>query len=300
VSQVLDYSAGFPGAQAIADAGYVGAARYVGFPGRRKCTTAGELADFTAHGLGMALVFEEATGNWRLGRHGGEYDAQRARAHANAIGFPADRPIYMAIDQDVVTSGEFDVMLDYLRGASGPLGGPGLTGVYGEADVIDHARDAFAAAWFWQTAAWSRGRRTEAHLYQHVGTVYVGGIACDTNEVMAADWGQHNAQEDDVQLSDMVHDVDKGGVLDTVDRTLYFTNKASWLAYNEAQKTNALLLAMQDKLTANQVATLAAISGIQTGSPTEQQMDALAERLGAELGADVAVELGRRLVGGTA
>lgn len=193
MSQVLDYSAGFPGAAAIKGAGYVGAVRYIGFPDRRKCTTQGELDDFNAHQLGMALVFESNATGWRLGYDGGRLHARWARDHANAIGFPADRPVYMATDQDVVTSGEFATMVEYLRGASTSLGGVHVTGVYGEADVIDRARDAGVAAWFWQTAAWSRGRRTSAHLFQRVGTVNVGGIGCDINDVLQDDWGQHNA-----------------------------------------------------------------------------------------------------------
>jgi hypothetical protein len=192
MSQVLDYSAGFPGAAAIHAAGYIGAVRYIGFPERRKCTTAGELADFTAHRIGMALVYENTVTTWRGGTAAGMLSAATARGHADAIGFPAARPIYFAVDQDVVASGEFGVMLDYLRGCGKYLGGSGRVGVYGEADVIDRARDAGVARYFWQTAAWSRGRRTPAHLFQHVGAVHVGGVACDVNDVLADDWGQHH------------------------------------------------------------------------------------------------------------
>jgi hypothetical protein len=190
--QVLDYSAGFPGAAAIKAAGYAGAVRYLGFPDRRKCATAAELADFTAHQIGMAGVFEDTLTTWRGGRAAGAHSASLARAHAHAIGFPPGRPLFFAVDQDVVKTGEFGQALDYLRGAGDYLGGAGMVGVYGEADVIDRARDAEVAAYFWQTAAWSRGRRTAAHLFQHVGTVRVGGVACDTNDVLADDWGQHN------------------------------------------------------------------------------------------------------------
>jgi hypothetical protein len=193
VAQVLDYSAGFPGAQAIADAGYVGAMRYFGRPGNRKNATAGELLDFTAHKIGMGAIFEGTLTDWRAGFAGGVANGRAARNHATSVGFPESRPMYLAVDQDVVTAVEFDVMLDYLRGAGSVLGGAKLTGVYGEADVIDRARDAGVAAWFWQTAAWSRGRKTQAHLYQHVGAVVVGNISCDVNDVLAADWGQHNA-----------------------------------------------------------------------------------------------------------
>jgi Domain of unknown function (DUF1906) len=205
MAQVLDYSAGFPGAQTIRNAGYVGAVRYIGFPDRRKCTTAGELTDFTEHGIGMALVFEDNTTDWRGGYTQGAASGRRARDHANAIGFPSTRPIYMAVDQEVVSAGEFDTMVDYLHGASTSLGGHEFTGVYGEADVIDRARSAGAATWFWQTAAWSRGRRTTAHLFQHVGTVRVGGIGCDVNDVLAEDWGHHLGA--DLPLTDA--DIDK-------------------------------------------------------------------------------------------
>jgi hypothetical protein len=204
MAQALDYSAGFPGGLNIArprEAGrqkFIGAVRYIGLPDRRKCATRAELDDFSRTGLGMALVFEESSGNWRKGFQQGQYDARRARDHATAIGFPIGRPVYMAIDEDVVTAGEFSSMLEYLRGAQGPLGGSRLTGVYGEADVVDRARDAGVATWIWQTKAWSRGRVTTAHLRQLIGTVTVGGIACDVNDILTADWGQHNYVEDDM------------------------------------------------------------------------------------------------------
>jgi hypothetical protein len=192
MAQVLDYSAGFPGAVAIARAGYAGAVRYIGFPERRKCTNAGEVADFKNHGLAMGLVYEDDLTDWRGGFTRGQSSARRARMHATAIGFPENRPIYMAIDQDVVASGEFTTMLEYLRGAGTSLGGAQLTGVYGEADVIDRARDAGVASWYWQTAAWSRTRKTSCHLYQKIGSVLVGGISCDVNDVILPDWGQYS------------------------------------------------------------------------------------------------------------
>jgi hypothetical protein len=166
--------------------------RYIGFPERRKCTNAGEVADFKNHGLAMGLVYEDDLTDWRGGFTRGQSSARRARMHATAIGFPENRPIYMAIDQDVVASGEFTTMLEYLRGAGTSLGGAQLTGVYGEADVIDRARDAGVASWYWQTAAWSRTRKTSCHLYQKIGSVLVGGISCDVNDVILPDWGQYS------------------------------------------------------------------------------------------------------------
>lgn len=194
--RVLDYSAGKPGARNIRDHGFVGAVRYIGLPGYTKNTDKAEFEDYKAHGLGMALVFEWHADDWRKGFAGGaEYYAQ-ARNHANSIGFPSDRPIYMAVDQDVVTSGEFRAMENYLAGAIERAGGVTTrVGVYGEHDVCVRAAQRFPGIKVWQCRAWSGtpvkmfpGR----HLYQHVGTVYVNGIACDFNDVNADDWGQHN------------------------------------------------------------------------------------------------------------
>lgn len=194
--RVLDYSAGKPGARNIRDHGFIGAVRYIGLPGYTKNTDRAEFEDFKVHGLGMALVFEWHADDWRGGfARGAEYYVQ-ARNHANSIGFPADRPIYMAVDQDVVTSGEFRAMENYLVGAIDRAGGnPRKVGVYGEYDVCVRAAQAFPGIYVWQCRAWSgtpvkmfAGR----HLYQHVGTVYVNGIACDFNDVNATDWGQHN------------------------------------------------------------------------------------------------------------
>lgn len=197
MSQVLDYSAGFPGAANIAAAGFSGAVRYVGYPERRKCTTSGELVDFDRERIGLAAVHEGAATDWRGGFSAGQGFGRRARDHANAIGFPADRPIYMAIDQDVVNSGEFATAEAYIRGASTVLGGSARTGVYGEANIIERMRNARAdgepiCEYFWLTTAWSQGKRPAANLFQRAGTVVVGGIACDINDVLTADWGQHN------------------------------------------------------------------------------------------------------------
>lgn len=192
MAQVIDCSAGFPGAANIRDAGFAGAVRYIGFPDRRKCATAGELADFRRRGIGMALVFQDGTGDFLGGFGGGQANARRGRDHANAIGFPSSRPIYMAIDRDIVSAGDFDTVLSYLDGAASVLGRDQV-GVYGEHDVIRRALEGGHARYGWQTAAWSGGRHYPgAHLYQRIGTVYVGGVACDINDILAADWGQHN------------------------------------------------------------------------------------------------------------
>ena len=199
--QVLDYSSGFPGADAIARAGYVGAVRYIGSPGNPKCTTLTELEDFEAHGLGMALVYEHTEGDFRGGFAGGQAAATAARAHADSVGFPPDRPVYFAIDQDVVTDADFALAADYIRGACSVLT-MDRTGVYGEFDVCARIASTGYARFYWQTRAWSRAQRFAGHLYQSGDQADVAGVQCDLNTVTSDDWGQHPAPES----SDMTPD----------------------------------------------------------------------------------------------
>lgn len=216
MARVLDYSAGMPGARSIRDQGFVGAVRYIGLPGYTKNTNEREFEDFKAHGLGMALVFEWHAHDWRGGYPLGVEYYRQARNHANSIGFPGDRPIYMAVDQDVVFGPEFEAAMRYLHGAVDAAGGDARkVGVYGEHDVVKMAAERFPGIYLWQCRAWSGtppkmfpGR----HLYQHVGLVHVNSIPCDFNDTNNEDWGQHDFQPPTVteELSDMVAGYVKG------------------------------------------------------------------------------------------
>lgn len=283
---VLDYSAGQPGAAAIQRTvidgqPVIGAVRYIGFPNRKKCTTAGELRDFTAHGLGMALVYEDNADDWRGGLARGREAGARARSHATAIGFPADRPIYMAIDRDVVSAVEFAVMVEYLRGAAQSLGGLDQVGVYGEFDVCIRAQQAGVATYFWQCRAWSGTppRLFAARdLYQRVGTVQVGGIGCDINDVLQPDWGQHTT-ENDMQPTDLVIDpatgqpaLDTNGNTYSYNQAWYYTNLSGWV-----------LREGLDDLKAKQAATQAAVAAIANDQDiTPDELAAVVDRAVAE------------------
>jgi hypothetical protein len=294
---VLDY-VGRPGAAAIAAANYAGAARYV-IKGRVKSADAHELADFDAHGLGMAAVFEDKAGNWRGGRAAGQLDGARGRGYAREIGFPDDRPIYMAIDEDVVTEGQYAIMLDYLRGASGPLGGPELTGVYGEADVIDRARAAGVTAWHWQTVAWSKKRRTPANLYQHAGYVFVGGVQCDVNDVLTTDWGQHNYRKgsNSMQAGELVIDPRTGQSIGPFTDVTFYTNYFT----NMIPSLHAKLDAIQGSLDGWEADILVAIRQqaagvIDVAELAKRLLPPLAAALGDSVAQDILRQLGEALV----
>lgn len=292
MAQVLDYSGGFPGALNIVRAGYVGAVRYIGFPDRRKCTSRAEFEDFSRHGLGMALVYEDSATNWRSGYNQGQLDAQRARLHADQIRFPADRPIYMAIDQQVLTDSEHASAVGYIRGAASVLGAA-LTGVYGQYSVMQVVAANRACDWFWQCRAWSGTPPKlfgERHLYQRVGTVNVGGIACDINDILAPDWGQHNAGGGDMSAEDVAQymriTIRKGP--DGVDRNLEDTlfQMSAWVG----ETLNTV-----KPLSDDEANLLDALRRQTTGSVDIADLSA---RLTASLGPAIATELGRRLLEG--
>ncbi|MGW1678624.1 glycoside hydrolase domain-containing protein [Saccharopolyspora sp. NPDC002376] len=141
----------------LKSAGFDFVVRYVGTPGRRKNITAAEFRDMTGAGVGVALVFENRAGNALAGRAAGARNARAALEGARSFGWPHDRPIYMAVDQDITTESQMRTVVEYLRGAGDVLGIERI-GVYGEADVVDRAQREGVARWFWQTKAWSRKR----------------------------------------------------------------------------------------------------------------------------------------------
>jgi hypothetical protein len=184
----LDYSAGRPSGKAVADAGHDGVIRYAGTAGRRKNITAAEFADMDRNGRGVALVYENAAGDALRGRAAGSSSARAIVADAASIGFPASRPMYFAVDQDITD--QMAAVTEYFRGINDVLG-VARTGAYGEADVIDALFAAGVISYGWQCAAWSHGRKAKKYqLYQRIAKTYVGGIESD--DINAADWGQHN------------------------------------------------------------------------------------------------------------
>jgi hypothetical protein len=196
----LDYAGGHPGGAAITAAGYAFVCRYLSpggpsLPG--KLLTQPEYADLMAHGVAVVVNWETTADRMKAGRAAGVADAQMADVVARGVGHPADRPIYFSADFDATPDDQ--VAIDaYLRGAATVIG-LGRVGVYGSYYVCQRCLDNGTAAWVWQTGAWSGGRREpRAHIYQRIGTVTVGDVACDVNEALVPDFGQHPHQEDDV------------------------------------------------------------------------------------------------------
>lgn len=179
----LDYSASRISGQAIRAAGYQFTVRYVDSPDYgppSKCVVPGEYADLTAHGVSVALVFEGGTDDITGGHGAGIRNARRALAGARWVGHPDDGIIFMAVDEHL-SGAQVVQALDYLDGAASVLGRD-RTGVYGFSELVDSAIGRYGALW-------QCGRRPApggpVHLYQrNDGTVTVGGVECDVNELL--------------------------------------------------------------------------------------------------------------------
>jgi len=220
-------------------------ARYVCALVGTKVISKEEADDIRAHGLGLVLVYEQYIARPLEGRSAGHADALVALAQARSAGFPEDRPIYFAMDDDFQPAQQ-PVIDEYLRGAAEVMG-IARTGVYGGIKVIDRCWTNKTATWFWQTGAWSYHKESiHAHFVQMTAQnpMIVGGVKVDLNETRQADWGAAFMEKPvvapvaskaelkliEVKIIDPGHDmngiVSWGGMVWTIYRLLQFFGKA--------------------------------------------------------------------------
>jgi murein DD-endopeptidase MepM/ murein hydrolase activator NlpD len=159
----MDYSLARPSVQTIKDAGCVGVIRYVSHKiDNPKNLTIDEARRLLDGGLGIQLVFESWAGRAKDGGSAGTDDRLLAESQADALGYPGNCPIYMAVDYDTENPAE---VTSYLDAASNAAKRP--RGVYGEASIIDY----FVGRGYefgWQTSGWSHGAiSAKAHMLQY-------------------------------------------------------------------------------------------------------------------------------------
>ncbi|OKP75657.1 hypothetical protein A3842_19580 [Paenibacillus sp. P3E] len=145
--------------------GYEFVCRYL-VPSGWKRLTKTEAAAISAAGLQIVSVYETTASRALGGRAAGLADGAIAAQTALAVGQPAGSRIYFAVDFDASAS-QMDTVIQYIK-AAGEASSKFRTGVYGSAAVVEAAMAAKACTGFWQTYAWSRGRKAEGiHLYQY-------------------------------------------------------------------------------------------------------------------------------------
>lgn len=181
----VDYSYDRPNPHDLVAAGKVFACRYLSDNPDKNLTRA-EADTGAAAGLWWCVVWEE---------HGGAnampaaQAAQESVRQAQALGIPAGRPIYCAIDWDAQPH-EFNDIETYLREYGANLG-QYQVGMYGSEQVCRAMLDRGAVTWAWQTYAWSGSALDpRAQMYQYSNNVQCVGANVDLNKAFSADYGQ--------------------------------------------------------------------------------------------------------------
>lgn len=192
----IDYAWGRPSIEAIKGAGASFACRYLSWLPNNKCLSRAEADGLRAGGIDVVSNWEYY-GDW-LHDFSGGYDQGRthateaARQHVQCGG-PPSRPIYFSTDWDV-TDAQKPTIAAYYRGVASVIGLE-RTGAYGGYWVIKYLFDVGAIRWGWQTYAWSGGNWDgRAQLRQVKNNVQIGGVACDLDDAVTADFGQWGAE----------------------------------------------------------------------------------------------------------
>ena len=186
-------------AKAIAAEGYKFVARYL-VPERYawKRLTRAEAEAITAAGMKIVSVFETTANRPAGGAAAGALDGAEALREARLIGQIPGTAIYFAVDFDAGNE-HFDTIEAYLRAAAAAVCPAGYeVGVYGSCAVIEEMARRGAAKHFWQTYAWSKGKKSaRANIYQYKNGQTVAGHPVDLNESYGGEgwWNLKPAEE---------------------------------------------------------------------------------------------------------
>jgi len=210
VSTGVDYAWSHPSPAALHAAGVTFACRYLSTD-KSKSLTLTEAKALAAAGISSVVVWETTANRMLGGKAAGVADAKDAAAQATACGMPASRPIYFAADWDATETQQTQINA-YLDGAASVLG-RSRVGIYGGYYPVKRAMDAGKATWAWQTIAWSGGQwDPRAHIRQGAQKS-IGGVSCDLDTSMKADFGQWKPGQTPTPEDDMTATPTDGKVI---------------------------------------------------------------------------------------
>jgi len=187
-------------AKVLAGAGFIFAARYL-VPERLswKRLNRSEAEAITSAGMQIVSVYETSANRPAGGAAYGKADGLAALKEAKLIGQPPGSAVYFAVDYDAGQQ-DYESIEQYLRAASAQLlDYP--TGVYGSYAVIEEMAKRKACSHFWQTYAWSRGKKSQhANIYQYQNDTSVAGVKLDLNESFGNEgWWNMKTSEQPIQ-----------------------------------------------------------------------------------------------------
>lgn len=184
MTEGYDFSWGRPGPAAILANGRSFVCRYLG-PDRfgGKAITKAELDGYLNAGIAVVLNYE-GSGQDTTSYANGVADATYANAQAAALGYP-NAVIYFSNDKASISG-----LVDYMHGVASVIG-LARTGLYAGVTGIQAVKQAGAAAWYWQTYAWSGlVVATGVHIYQYSNNHLVNGSSVDYDRALVANFGQ--------------------------------------------------------------------------------------------------------------
>jgi hypothetical protein len=179
-----------------------------------KCLRPAEVRAYVEAGIQVIANWETSEDAMISDNARGAEAARNSLTMARMCGMPAGRPIYFSLDMDPESDKlkhQWSRVFDFLEGAAGVLG-PANVGIYGGLAAVQKALDAGKAAWAWQTHSWSHEQWDgRAHLRQYPDAfhkapdskfhVTIGGVQCDIDRAMTADFGQWGGREEDMPLN---------------------------------------------------------------------------------------------------
>lgn len=190
---VVDYSFARPNPADIKAAGYQGVVRYLSWLPNAKVVTRPEAEAIWAAGLDLALVWESTAQAASGGRPAGQKEGAEALRQADAVGWPADRPVYFVLEDPTrIPTSSWPAVADYCRGLQDAGWPVERVGGYGSQALIEHLLAAGLIGWGWQVGGWSPTVSGACHLYQRTtptmaGPAWAGDV--DEDAVLKPDWG---------------------------------------------------------------------------------------------------------------
>jgi hypothetical protein len=196
----IDYAWSRPTMVAMHNASVKFVCRYLSHDTTGKTLTRAEAETLTAGGLWLVVVWETTAARALAGTGAGQADAADALKQAQALGMPADRPIYFAVDFDAQPADQPKIDA-YLSGASNVMGRDRM-GMYSGVGPMTRCFDSGLITFGWQTYAWSGGKwDSRAQLQQYKNGVSLAGADVDFDRAMVLDYGQWKIGESPVALS---------------------------------------------------------------------------------------------------
>lgn len=197
--QGVDYSFSRPGGAYLASLGYTFAFRYLASSSAKRLSAA-EAADLQGNGLSIGLVFEDYANPLDnnpgfTDYNGGVADATLAVGQANALGVPADRPIYVAVDVGLAYADDPALNArygNYFQGWADTIG-VGRVGFYGGGILWNRLYGGLGvvSGYFWQASAssWS------GYQIPYAGAIVLQGLSgspagTDPDTAYISDFGQ--------------------------------------------------------------------------------------------------------------